>query len=1088
MVKGLGVAVIFLSSSLLFETSAQTGVATLSGRVTDASAAAVPGASLKVRNLETNEERAASSGEQGDYTIANLAPGNYEVAIEKPGFHRLVQSGVTLQVDQAARLDFTLQVGNLSETVEVTAEIPLLNTDNPSKGEVITGQEIVEMPLDGRDFADLAFLVPGVQRRAQGGQGSAFSINGARGDNNNFIIDGFNNLNPRGGGAQARPNIDAMQEFKLQTTGYSAEHGRMAGGVMNMALKTGGNQFHGTAFEFLRNDAMDARDFFDARKSKLRRNQFGATLNGPVMLPKLYNGRDRTFFLFSWESYRQSVGTNRLGIVPEERERQGDFSRTVDATTDKPVVLVDPYAAGTCVEGMRGGCFPGNVIPASRYHRVVQYVLPYWPLPNRPGQPNNYATNASDTDVWDSFVVKADQRFAGNHSLSVRLLRRGNVNSEPFAGSNLGTFGDTNDNPQTLGGVTYTHMATPTLIAEFRAGFSRTRTNRRNNNLGRDFAGEFGIPGVISDPRLTGFPRFTVRDHMAIGDAANVPLRWSAMNYQTGATATWVRGPHLLKFGADILRTHSNDSVLVNNIRGTFNYLGRATNAPFADFLLGLPQSTSRLVSRTPAYLRATIYGFFVQDDWKARPNLTLNLGLRWDIMKPPLEKYDRMSNFLPEEVKIVVADDRAIPDLQELIDATNLRGKVGFARDYNLPRSLVYTRYTNFAPRVGFAWRPRNNNRHVVRMGYGIFFGASMTDPIRADLTSAYPFTISQTFSRNANNPDALTMTDPFPAPRAAIEGVNNAAGYEVRAPSQYLQSWNFTYEREFGRQSALELAYVGSKGTHLGRRYDINQPFRDPALRPSGTGNFPRPYTGINTINYYSFGSNSVYWAGIASFRKRTRGGLFVRINYTYSKSIDDASQISGNANGGYPGAQDSRNLKLERARSDWDNGHAVTTNFVYEVRVWRRNRFLRNWQMAGTGRFYTGQPFTPRTSNVDLNLGDANRPDRIAKGRVANGTPERWFDVSAFPMVPRGTFRFGNSGRNVLDGPGYAAMNASLSRRFRLSETHTLQFRGEVFNVTNHTNLQLPEGMVNAANGGTITRSNPARVTQLGLKYLF
>jgi hypothetical protein len=349
------------------------------------------------------------------------------------------------------------------------------------------------------------------------------------------------------------------------------------------------------------------------------------------------------------------------------------------------------------------------------------------------------------------------------------------------------------------------------------------------------------------------------------------------------------------------------------------------------------------------------------------------------------------------------------------------------------------------------------------------------------------FPFVVSQTFNRQANNPNYITLSNPFPtAGKATVAGVTNANGYDSHAATPYMQSWNFTVERDLGHGAAIEAAYTGSKGSHLGRRYDINQPFRSVELRqPSGT--FPRPISGLNMINFYAFESNSSYNAATATLRKRFAKGLFFRANYVSGKSIDDASQVSGNSDGGYPGAQDARNLRLERGRSDWDNRHAVTMMFLYDL-PGIRSRLLRGWQLGGTGRMYSGQPFTPRVSNVQTDLGEANRPDRIANGALDNRTVEQWFDLSAFPVVPTGAYRFGNSGRNILDGPGTMAVNASLVRKFALRERSQAQFRWEVFNVFNHANFDLPNNNVNAAAGGTITSASAPRVMQFAIRVQF
>ncbi len=1066
---------------------AQTPSATIVGSIKDATGSVVPQAAIQVRNTATNEVRRASSAETGEFAVTNLAPGSYEVSVERSGFRRLQRSGIELQVAQVVRLDLAIELGEVTQTVEVSAHAPLLNTENAAKGEVITSREIAEMPLEGRDHSDLAYLVPGVARRAESGQGSTFAVNGARSDNTNFLVDGFNSENRRSGGLLTRPPLDSMQEFKMQTSGYSAEFGRLAGGVMNMALKTGGNQFHGTLFEYLRNDMLDARNFFSEAKSKLRRNQFGATATGPVLLPGAYKGRDRTFFLFSWESTRQRAGDVRLGRVPTELERVGDFSASMAAGGNR-VYVKDPLATGTCSAQSQGGCFPGNRMPASRIHPFAAKTMGYYPLPNRPGQANNYLSASNAGTNANTLVVKVDHRLSAKDNLSVRMMRGGGNAEEPFRSSDLGMiFGNLVASNQLLAGLTHTRMFSSSLINEFRFGLTRQSQNEHSVNAGHDFAADFALPGTTKEPELLGFPRVVVTDYMVLGDAPERPIRFAVTNWQWADTLTWVRAKHMIKFGADIQKMQFFQPYYsTNNPRGTYNFLGRWTNDNFGDFLLGLPNSTSRQVGNAPNYMLSGSYGFFAQDDWRVLPQLTLNLGLRYELAMPPKDKYDRFTNFIPSLGKIVISDGRSVPDLGQRIADAGLNGKVTLADENGLPKSLIYPNYRNFAPRFGMAWRPGKLNKSVVRGGYGIFYGNTITEPMRRDLGSVYPFAISQTFSRHTTDPSVLTMTNPFPASRTSYSGVTNTAGYDLHAPAQYLQSWNLTVERELRWGSAIEIGYGGSKGTHLARRYDLNQPLRTLDARlPDGS--FPKPFPAFNTILFYSFGSNSTFNSGSFTFRKRMTGGVFYTVSYTFSKSIDDASQVSSNTKGGYPGAQNARNLKGERGRSDWDTGHTMTMAFSYEL-PFRRNLLLQGWRLSGTGRAYTGQPLTPRTSNVDLNKGEADRPDRIAKGDLANPGPERWFDVTAFPLVPSGSYRFGNSGRNVLDGPGFVGLNFGLTRRFKFADRGSLEFRAESFNLTNHTNFRLPEVYVNALNGATITSAAPARTVQLSLNVRF
>ncbi|MFB3827297.1 MAG: carboxypeptidase regulatory-like domain-containing protein [Bryobacteraceae bacterium] len=1064
---------------------AQSPTGNLAGRVQDVTGAVIPGATVKIHQAANRDLRELTTNDDGEFMAANLDPGNYRVTVEKEGFRKLDERGVTLQIDQTVRLEFVLQVGSVTETVEVQATVPLLNTDSATKGDVIVSREMLDIPLDGRDFADMAYLVPGVGQKAQGGNGSNFAVNGARTDNTNFIVDGFNNQNPRGGSAQARPPIDSMMEFKTQTTGYSAEYGRLAGGTINMVLKTGTNRLHGTVFEFLRNDVFDARNFFDPQRTKLRRNQFGAVLDGPVYLPRLYDGRNRTFFLFDWEGYRQVTGNSRIGRVPTLAERQGDFTQSLDVD-GQPAKLADPMSggpSGSCAAGKIGYCFPGNVIPASRFDPIMKQVMAYYPLPNRTGV-NNYYAVSGDPDKWDSFLAKGDQRIRNSDNLSVRFLKRFNRNTDPYAGSATGTFGNDTRERQMLAGVSYTRLFSSTLINEARMGLSRTAHRETGKRMGHDYAADWGLVGSTKEPGLVGFPRFTVTDMMALGNAANVPIVYHVSNYQWSDTLTWVKSRHLMKFGFEIMRTQFFQPYYNNN-RGTFAFNGFWTTVPIADFELGVLNSVSRTVGVNPNYLFFTSYGFFAQDDLRLGKSLTLNLGLRYELPKPPVEKYGRLTNLVPELGMLLIASDRTIPNLPELVADAGLTGKVALGSQYGYPDSLVFTAYKCLAPRVGFAWRPRGGVRSVVRGGYGIFYGNNLWNPVRNDLGNVYPFSISQTYNKNSGKPELLTMQSPY-GTKGNLAGVLTPNGFQAYPTPQYLQSWNMTVEREIGKAMAVEIAYVGSKGTHLGRKYNVNMPFRRPEMRLSG-GGFPRPIAGFNDIDYYSFGSNSVYNAGIVSLRKRFAGGFFYRLNYVFSKSIDDASQIADASDGGYGGAQDARNLALERGRSDWDRGHGVTSLFMYTL-PWRRHWLFGDWQVSGTARLQTGPPLTVKSSNVQLDQGEANRPDRIAKGTLPNPGPEMWYDRAAFPLVPNGAYHFGTSGRNILDGPGLLDMNLSLMKRLRLRERYNAQLRCEAFNALNHANFNLPNQNVNAPAGGVISAARAPRLIQVALKIQF
>ncbi len=1062
---------------------AQNPSATITGRVTDGSKSAVPQAAVRIRSITSGEARQVESGSGGEFTITNLAPDKYELFVEKTGFRGLHETKIELQVDQTARFELQLELGSVTQTVEVQANIPLLNTENSTKGDVVISQEISEMPLNGRSFSDLAYLVPSVEPSAQGGDGSNFNIGGARADQTNFVVDGFQSRNSRGGGSQTSPNLDALQEFKMQTNGYPAEQGRLAGGVMNSVLKSGGNEFHGTAFEFVRNDFFDARNFFSPTISPLRRNQFGAMLSGPITIPHLYKGRDRTFFLVSWESYRQIQGQTRLTTVPSALQRAGDFSQTKDAK-GATVFLLDPFRTGSCTATVKTACFPGNIIPPSRIDPVGQKLLAYYPAATSSAAGNNYLASGRVVNPWDGFVFKVDHRISDKDSVSFRYLPRFVDSTNPFAGGSssgfeLGIFGEKSTQSTPFAGISYTRIFKPTFLNEFRMGYSRFQSLGIGTFAGQDISAKLGISGATTNPSETGFPVVKITGFASMGDPTKDPESLVENDYQYSDTATWVKSKHLIKFGGQVLRTQMFQSVN-NAIRGNYNFLGRWTNAPVADVLLGLLDSSSRRLGSTHTYMFNTNTGLFLQDDWKVRPDLTVNVGLRYELTMPISEKYGHWGAFSPALGKYILADDRYVPNLSGLTAAAGLTGQLGVARDFGLPRELVQTNYTNLAPRIGFAWRPGGGLRTVVRAGYGIFYASPMTNRLRNSLGNIFPFGITQTYSRVTSNPRFLTLASPFPSAGGALTGVNAVGGIDANAASPYNQNWNLTIEREIGWATAIEVSYEGSKGTHLDRSYDVNQPVR-------GKGSAARPWPAFAGITYFSYASNSSYNAGMVTLKRRFKNGLFYRVGYTFAKSMDDASQNGAGSNGGYVGAQDSRNLSLERGRSDWDTRHSLKMTISAES-PFRRNFLTRDWQLALTGRMSSGQPFTPVVANSSIDRGEADRPDRFANGALANPTPELWFDTKAFVPVPTGSYRVGTSGRNILDGPGFAQANVALSRQFRVSEQKSFQLRWEVFNVTNHTNFLLPNTSVDVAAGGGVTSANDARIIQLGLKYIF
>ena len=897
-----------LASALILVSSVaaafgQTASARITGRISDGTGAVIPGVAVKVTNVDTNIAQTATSSETGDFTLLYLPPGHYQLQAAAEGFRTYKQSDFSLALDQGLRLDIKLEVGATAESITVTEAPPVLNTDNGTRGQTITAAEIAEIPLDGRNFSDLALLTGGVIPKGDGGDGS-YAVNGARADNTGFVLDGMNNTQRRNTGAVINPPIEGVQEFKMITSGFSAEYGRYAGGVLTAVTKSGTNRLRGSLYEFLRNDALDATGYFDVTKAKLRRNQFGATVSGPVWLPKLYNGRNRTFFLFTWESLRLVDGKTQRGIVPDPGMLRGDFSKAVDAF-GRPLRITDPLARAP---------FANNQIPLSRLDPVASKLAAYFPAPNLRG-PNNFISQGNGTTRYDNFGIKVEHLLTPKDRLTFSTFWRPNTVFDAVVNgrSPLPIFGLGNNTLDLLTYIRYLRTVTPTMFLELSANFSRKTNNQVWPLSGQqDWGAASGFLGGTTNPVASGLPQIDASGYISLGPAYDVPKIWAFNNYQYAGTMTWVKGRHSIKYGADFLRMQYF-SRSFGDTRGRVTFLGRFTGEPAADLVLGYAQTTRRQLDAAGPYHLISNYSGFVQDDWKVSSTLTLNVGMRYEVMKPPKEKFGAWSMFVPSLGKIVIAGQGLISDFDQRIKSTGLSQHIAMAADVGLPASLRKTDYTDFAPRFGFAWRPFGQTNSVLRGGYGLFYGSSSL--YRMDeYSDTYPFSINETYNAVAANPLALTLSDPFPVARRNVGGVTSTNGQDSNIQSQYLQSWNLTVEHEFAKDTVVEIAYAGSKGTHLQRRYDLNQQIRDLDYR-AANGVFPRPYSAFSTINIIADGSNSSYNSGLVTIRRRFNRQLFVRATYTFAKSIDESSNTGGTVQYNFGNAQDAKNLKGER-----------------------------------------------------------------------------------------------------------------------------------------------------------------------------
>jgi hypothetical protein len=1054
---------------------AQTPSASVVGRVTDATGAVIPGVAVRITNLDTNIGQNGSSNAVGEFTIPYLNPGRYALEASSTGFRTHKRGEFTLEVEQVLRLDIPLEIGSASESVTVSDAPPVLNTETAARGEVTTQDEIREMPLDGRNFSDLALLSGGVIPKGDGSDGS-YAVNGARADNTGFLLDGMNNTQRRNTGAVMNPPLEGVQEFKMLTSGFSAEYGRYAGGMLTVVTKSGANRLRGALYEFLRNDVLDANGYFDPGKGKLRRNQFGATVSGPVYLPKLYDGRNRTFFMFTWDSLRLIDGQSQRGVAPTPEMLRGDFSKATDSF-GKPIKLTDTINKVP---------FPNNQIPASRLNPVAAKLGAYYPQPNLAGGTvYNYVAQGNATVSFNNLGIKVDHTLSSKDRLTLSAFWRPNSDWDPVNvnKSPVPFFGSTNRTLELLTYIRYLRTIAPAMFLEASVNFSR-RTNNEvwPYSADKNWANETGFAGGTTNPVAAGPPFLSVTGYIPLGPNNVIPKIWAFNNYQYAASTTWIKGLHSLKFGGDFLRAQYF-SRNYGDTRGRANFLGRFTGDPLADFVLGWADSTRRQLDGSGPYHLMSNYSAFLQDDFRVTPALTINLGVRYDVMKPPREKYGAWAVFLPSLGKVVTAGTGTYSqaEFDQRIAAVGLSPYVVKASEVGLPATVTRTDWTNIAPRFGFAWRIFGNTRTVLRGGYGIFYGSSSL--YRMDnYSDTYPFAITETYSRVTADPTVLTLSNPFPASRRGFSGVNGSYGEQSAEPqSQYIQSWNLAVEREFGHGTVLEAAFAGSKGTHLPRRYDVNQAGRDPANRTL------RPYPFFGGIEMISDGSNSIYNSGQVTLRRRFSKQLFVRGTYTYAKSIDETSNTGGTIAYNFAIAQDSRNLKLDRGRSDFDVGHAFAGSFIWSPQ-YSRHWLARDWQVSGTSTIYTGPPFTPRVANFSYVNGEASRPDRIRTGRVEKPSPDHWFERAAFVPVPLNAYRFGNSGRNILDGPGAIVINTSISRRLRFAENRAIQFRMEAFNLPNHPNFNLPENNVDVATAGTINTAKNNRNLQMGLRLEF
>ncbi len=1076
-------ACLFLASSAVWAQS----TASIVGRVSDSSGAVVSGAKVTVRNSASGFERSTVTTDTGDYELPLLPiTGAYSLSVSKQGFQTQELTGIVLQVDQRARLDISMKLGSISEIVTIEETAPVLNTESGSIGQVVSNKNIVDLPLNGRNYTQLATLLPNAVVQTQGTAGSTVvSVSGGRLGKTEFLLNGISINEQLFDGVAIRPSVDAIQEFKIVSNSFSAEYGR-GNAVMLATIKSGTNQLHGVAYEFLRNDALDARNTFLAKKAPYRQNQFGAAAGGKII-------KDRMFLFLNYEGTRIRQGLAFNPVVPAAAFRTGDFSSlsTVirDPTTQQPL--------------------PGNKIPASLIDPSTTYFLKFMPLPTTAAGTAPYAAPFSSN--VDQSNERFDYRLSDKNSLFVShtYTRRNDFNPGNYPQNG----GYTQDNRTHTAVISDTHVFSPTTLNELRLGYTRFYNANINQGFGTNYTTQSGIAGFEQTSlNFPGFPQLSVSGFQGISGNTFQPLVNPSNSYEIVDNVSKIFGKHTVIFGAD-LRDFRFTSTNAANSRGVFSFTGAYTGNAFADFLTGYPFSGSRDFPRNQFGEYDRRYHFYVQDDWKVSSKLTLNLGLRYEVNRPPefVNSQAARFDFVTNKVEVQRLSNGnvnlttqqvaqfAYPVFQDVIVTPQSAG---------LPNNLIFQDNRDWAPRIGLAYRPFNSNKTVIRSGFGIFYLlTSGNNSVSVPIINV-PFIVDESKNQVAVNNVPTQRVENFFPPFSSNANFTTALayGFDPHMVTPRMTQYNFAVQQELARDFALEVAYVGNESHHLERE---NQPANYAPIAPGDTRPLQqrRPNPRFSAGNYLDTSGNANYNGLEVKLEKRYSRGYQFLIGYSWSKTID----MDTNDQGG--GASDNPyNYRTMRGPSNIDVGQHFVASFVLDLPFGKGKRiantsspvlnaFIGGWQLAGIVTFQGGFPFTPTLGSADpTNSGRqyGTRPNVIGTGAVANPNRNQWFNVADFAIPAQ--YTIGNAGRNILRGPGLANQDLSLHKDFHFTERTYLQFRAEYFNAFNVTNLANPNGFptltsdsganidLPAVAGKIFRTSTPARIGQLALKLYF
>ncbi len=1063
----------------------QTTTGRIVGTITDGSGAAVAGARVEATNQATGLRRETSTNESGDFVLPLLEAGNYQLAVQKQGFRSAKQRDVVLNVAGVQRVDFQLPLGDVKETVEVTAEPPAIQSDSAALGTLVNQRAVQDLPLNGRNYVNLVRLAAGANEGVQNAlssgnrgddrrRGSSVSVNGQHDVFNNSLIDGIDNNERFIGTVIVKPSVEALAEFRVITSAYSAEFGRTSGGVINLVTKSGGNEFHGSLFEFFRNEALDARNFFatSGPKPRYRQNQFGGSIGGPIR-------KNRTFFFGDYERLKIAQGITYANNVPTAAMKQGNFGG-VNPVFDPATQRVDPARPGVTVRDR----FPNDTIPATRQDPVAARLSALYPDPNGAGLANNFVYSPDRTQRDDTFDARVD------HMLSARQTIYGRYSFNDvttFIPSNLppvngvwaggdAAAGDSRQRAQGLH-LNYVLAARPNLLIEAKAAYSRFANRNLNLNYGKNVSQDFGLNGVNFDDESSGLSIIAPAGFRQLGDVGFTPTVTVNNVFQYLGNVSYISGGHTIKTGGD-LRRRQVSPFQSPTARGQFNFNANLTNDPtnavarsgnsYASFLLGLPNQTTRSKYLVVPGIRTIETAFFFQDDWKVSKRLTLNLGVRYEYFSPFTEVADRISNVDLRTGKIIQA------------------GRDGVSRSAGVPRD-----FNNWVPRFGFAYTL--GSQTVLRGGFGMNYYALHFGTISAMRNPPFVSLLQlDTTPLQANNRLRDGLPAPTPVSATNPNGALTTVSQDTRNP--YVYQYNLSLQQGLPGGFVMTAGYVGVLGRKQYFSYNVNQAEPGPgavqARRP-----FVSLFPNVQNIGMAGSWGNSAYQGLQSTVERRLRNGFNFQANYTWAHVIDDYSVIGGGKPGSGPFPQLASNRKIERGNSDLDIRQRMAAMLNYELPFWRQAKGLRGaalggWQVNGVLTLQTGVWFTVQNNAAQSNTGSGDRPNVLRRPSLSgdNRSLARWFDTGAFAVQP--LYTVGNTGRNTLEGPGRKQLDFSLFKNFAVAEKKTLQFRAEFFNVTNTPNFGVPGNSLGAANFGVIgdTGASLPRNLQFALKFLF